>query len=277
VAAAGRRGPAVGCRPTRRVAAGLDNAWLYEQAQRAIRAREELLAIVSHDLKNPLAVILMSTALMDTPPGVDERRRSRRQIETIKRSAARMNRLIQDLLDTARIEAGKLSVERRRVEVAPLVRETIEAMQSLAASKSLQLTSHLPHDLPEVSGDASRLQQVFANLVGNAIKFTPDGGSITIRAKVAGDEILFSITDTGSGIPKNELPYLFDRFWQARRTARSHVLNHLILLRFKSLLEAGARAPDRAVVPLRAATRAPLLAWPAPAAGIFAGQARPTL
>jgi len=131
-----------------------------------------------------------------------------------------MNRLIEDLLDTASIEAGKLSVDRRRLAVAPIALEILEAMQSLAASKSLELRSELPPDLPEVSADPSRLQQVFTNLLGNAIKFTPEGGTITVRAQQEGGDILCSVTDTGPGIPEDELPYLFDRFWQARRTAR---------------------------------------------------------
>lgn len=204
----------------RRVAAGLDNARLYEQAQRAIRAREEMLAIVSHDLKNPLSTILMSTALMGTASGDGDRRKSRKEIDRIRRAAERMNRLIQDLLDTASIDAGKLSVERRRLSVVPLVHETIEALQPLAASKSLHLHSDLPSDLPEISGDSGRLQQVFTNLVGNAIKFTPAGGTITVRAEAADGDIQFSVTDTGSGIPEESRPHLFERFWQARRTAR---------------------------------------------------------
>jgi len=203
----------------RRVAAGLENSRLYEEAQRAIRAREELLAIVSHDLKNPLGVIIMSAALMEVS-GHAERRRARKHIEAIQRSAARMHHLIQDLLDTASIEAGGLSLERRRLAVFPLIHETIEAMQSLAASKSLVLRIELPPDLPDISADAGRLQQVFANLLGNAIKFTPDGGTISVRAELADGDIRFSVSDTGAGIPEKELPHLFERFWQVRRTAR---------------------------------------------------------
>lgn len=190
-----------------------------EQAQRATSARENLLAAVSHDLGNPLSVILMNVAVMTMPSGSDDRRKSKKKLESIKRAADRMKRLIEDLLDTVSIEAGKLSVEPRRLAVAPLVAEAIDAMASLAARKSLQFTNELPADLPPVLADNGRLVQVFANLLGNAIKFTPEGGKITVRADTVGETVQFSVTDTGAGIPEQDLPHLFDRFWQARPTA----------------------------------------------------------
>lgn len=191
-----------------------------EQARRATSVRDNLLAVVSHDLRNPLSVILMATASMARPFGGDDRRKSHKQIGSIKRAAERMNYLIQDLLDAASIEAGELSVERRRLAVAPLIAEAIDAMQPLAARKSLHLENELPADLPPVLADTGRLQQVFANLLANAIKFTSDGGTITVRAETVREIVQFSVTDTGSGIPSEDLPHLFDRFWQAPRTAR---------------------------------------------------------
>jgi len=191
-----------------------------EQARRATSVRDNLLAVVSHDLRNPLSVILMATTSMVRPFGGDDRRKSHKQIGAIKRAADRMNYLIQDLLDAASIEAGELSVERRRLELAPLVAEAIDAMQPLAARKSLHLENELPAELPPVFADTGRLQQVFANLLANAIKFTPDGGTITVRAEALGEIVQFSVTDTGSGISSADLPHLFDRFWQAPRTAR---------------------------------------------------------
>ncbi len=191
-----------------------------EQARRATSVRENLLAVVSHDLRNPLSVILMATASMARPFGGDDRRKSHKQIGSIKRAAERMNYLIQDLLDAASIEAGELSVERRRLAVAPLIGEAIDAMQLLAARKSLRLENELPADLAPVCADTGRVQQVFANLLANAIKFTPDGGTITVRAETVGEFVQFSVTDTGTGIPGEDLPHLFDRFWQAPRTAR---------------------------------------------------------
>jgi signal transduction histidine kinase len=104
--------------------------------------------------------------------------------------------------------------------VRPFVDDAIDEMQMLAAHGSLHLRSELGSDLPTVLADPGHLQRVFTNLLGNAIKFTPTGGTITVRAEAAGSVVLFSVTDTGSGISAEEIPHLFDRFWQARTTAR---------------------------------------------------------
>lgn len=204
----------------RRAAIAIDNARLYEQAKRATVARENLLAIVSHDLRNPLGVMLMNLAVLLKARGGEERRKARKQLDAIQRSAIHMIRMVEDLLATASIEAGQLSVEQRRLHASPLISEAIDALQPLAARKSLHLVNELSVELPAVHADAARLQQVFANLLGNAIKFTPDGGAITVRAWPSGEQVTFSVSDTGPGIAEDELPHLFDRFWQATRTAR---------------------------------------------------------
>ncbi len=201
----------------RRSAIALDNARLYEQAKRATLARDNLLALVSHDLRNPLGVILMHLSLMRSHPA-DALPRG--PLEVMERAAKRMHRLIDDLLQTASIEAGRLSIEPRRLALAPLVAEAVEALQLQAAAKSLHLVNEVPAELPAVEADGPRLQQVLANLLGNAVKFTPPDGTITIRSAVADDEVTVSIADTGPGIAEDELAHIFDRFWQARRTAR---------------------------------------------------------
>jgi signal transduction histidine kinase len=201
-----------------RAALAIDNARLYEQAQRATRIRDDLLSVVSHDLKNPLNVILLNTELMTRTSAGDDR--SRKPVGSIKRSAERMNRLLEDLLDTASIDAGKLSLERRSLDVTTFVENMIDTMRPLTATASLHLKSELPYNLPAIFADSGRLQQVFANLLGNAIKFTPAGGTITVRAVAAGDVVQFSVADTGSGIPEEDIPHLFERFWQAPPTAR---------------------------------------------------------
>jgi len=204
----------------RRAAIAIDNARLYEQARQATLARENLLAVVSHDLQSPLSVILLNLAtLLKTPVGGD-RRSSRIQLATMQRSANRMCRLIEDLLATASIEAGRLSLRRQRVDATSLVSESLAALEPLAATKYLHLASELPVDLPAFQADDSRFLQILANLVGNAIKFTPAGGTITVRATASADELTFSIADTGSGISEAELPQLFRRYWQAPRSAR---------------------------------------------------------
>jgi signal transduction histidine kinase len=191
-----------------------------EQAQRAAHEREDLLALVSHDLKNPLSVILMTVASMARKAEALSNPHAQDQLQMIWRSAERMNRLIQDLLDSASVDAGRLVVEPQRVAVASLVEEAIDAVRPLAVAKALELDSDVPSDVPPVWADPSRLQQVFANLLGNALKFTPRGGSISVRAAATGDRVQFTVADTGPGIVEEDLPRLFDRFWQARRTAR---------------------------------------------------------
>ncbi|MBZ4420209.1 PAS domain S-box protein [Myxococcus sp. RHSTA-1-4] len=200
-----------------RAGLAIEGARLYQESQRATRARDEVLAIVSHDLRNPLNTISMSGRLLleKTPP---ERTRERRQLEVIQRSAGRMNRLIQDLLDVARMEAGRLSVERRREEVAPLVHDALELQRMLAEEKGIQLEASVAESLPTVEVDRERLLQVLQNLMGNALRFTPEGGRISLRAWQVGPVVYMSVTDTGPGIAEEFLPHLFEPFWQARHT-----------------------------------------------------------
>ena len=220
----------------RRAAVAIDNARLYEQAQRAIRARENLLAVVSHDLRNHLGVIVTSLAILTITLQAKNVNKSRDQLARAQRLADRMRRLVDDLLDTSSIEAGRFAIEPQRHTVASLVSEALDAVHPLAASKSLCLKCELPPGLPAVFADAARLQQVFANLLGNAVKFTPEGGTIAVRAEPANDMVTLSVTDTGSGIGEHELPYVFDRFWKTERTARLGTGLGLFLA--KSIVEA---------------------------------------
>ncbi len=202
-----------------RAALAVENAHLYREAQRAVREREDLLAIVSHDLRNPLSAIGLSLNSLAFPE-TEDRRRSRRHLAVIGRSVSRMSRLIGDLLDAASIEAGHLSLAQTRVAVEELVSEAFENCQSPAAGKSVRLKTELSHPLPALIADPGRLQQVLINLVGNAIKFTPEGGIVTIRALPTDKTLTFSVTDTGTGIEETLIPRLFDRFSQDVRTAR---------------------------------------------------------
>jgi signal transduction histidine kinase/DNA-binding response OmpR family regulator len=204
----------------RRAAIAIDNAELYEQAQRAIRARQDLLAMVSHDLKNPLSAILMATTLLTKAGPTEEFAAQKGRIEVIERSVNRMHRLLGDLLDIASIEAGHLSVEVHRCPVAALVSEAIELNGASAAQKQLQLERVLPGKELQIECDRDRVLQVFGNLIGNAIKFTPNDGSIRVVAESRGEETLFSVSDSGPGIEPAELEHVFDRFWQAKKTAR---------------------------------------------------------
>jgi PAS domain S-box-containing protein len=205
----------------RRAALAIDNAQLFAQAQAAIRARDELLALVSHDLGNPLGNIVMAASLLVQSLPVDAQGlRNRRHAGVIHHAAQRMKRLIEDLLDISSIEAGQLSVESRAQPAAALVEEALEMERPLATAKTLRFEAELPGEDFEVVCDRGRILQVFANLIGNAIKFTPAGGSITVRAERRGPEAWFVVRDTGSGIPARQMPQLFNRFWQAEKTRR---------------------------------------------------------
>ena len=199
----------------------LENARLYKAAQDATRARDDLVAIVSHDLRNPVHTINMAASfLLEVAPTDDRRVTSRRQLEVIRRSANRANRLISDLLDVARIQAGGLAVEPVPVDARSLVQEALEAATPLAGGKKLTIEREVPEDLPAVCSDRDRVLQVFGNLIGNAIKFTPEGGRITIRAESETLAVKFCVRDTGPGIPPEHAAHVFDRYWQAKSTAK---------------------------------------------------------
>lgn len=198
-----------------------ENARLYAEARRAIQGRDDVLGVVVHDLRNPLASILMQARLLlRRAIGSESDGRIRRSAEVIERSASRMDRLIQDLLDVACLEAGSLSLERRRVPPGRVLVECVESQSPVAAAASLELRLDLAGELPEVWADRDRLFQVLENLVGNAVKFTAPGGKITVSAVPGDGEVLFRVSDTGAGIPAGDLLRVFDRFWQASQADR---------------------------------------------------------
>jgi signal transduction histidine kinase len=188
---------------------------LYDDAQRVIDAREEILRIVAHDLRNPLNTISMATSALLDVPGVDAGQKG--PLRIIKRSGERMNHLIQDLLSVTTIEAGRLSIAPRRLHVNELLHEAEEALEPIAREKSLTLSVDAAADLPSIRADSGRILQVFSNLVGNAVKFTPAGGTITLSARRVGGKVECSVRDTGPGIPPAQIPRLFGKFWQAKR------------------------------------------------------------
>ena len=203
-----------------RTALGVDNARLYQQARQASRARDDTVAAISHDLRNGLNTVLTAVALLlrNLPPD-DEKRRDRRHVEAIRRSAQRMNRLIADMVDVASIESGRMVVDPQRESVRQIVADAVEACHDPALDKTLLLEQHVPEDIDAIC-DRERVLQVLGNLIGNAIKFTPDGGSVQINAEPFDDEVLFTIRDTGVGVSPKQLPHVFDRFWQATPKAR---------------------------------------------------------
>lgn len=199
----------------------IENARLYAAAQAATRARDETLAIVSHDLRNPVHTITMaSSLLLDLAPESGDRRSGRKHLSMIRRAAELANRLIGDLLDAARIEAGQLSIHLTPEDVDALVTETVETHAVLASSRGMTVVAELPDALPPAVADRERILQVFANLIGNAIKFGREDSAVTVAATADAEWVTFSVSDSGPGIAPENLGRLFDRYWQANRAQK---------------------------------------------------------
>jgi signal transduction histidine kinase len=202
----------------RRAALAVDHARLYQAAQEAVAARDEVLSIVSHDLGNPLSAIRVSSRVVSRLLDQGETARALEQVEGIRTAGAQMERLIRDLLEVRRIEAGRLRLVRRPEPVAALVTEAVAALQPLADDQGVTLESRLDGALTAtLRVDADRVQQIFSNLIGNALKFTPTGGTITVGAAPFDDGVEFYVQDTGPGLSPEEIEHVFDRFWQARQ------------------------------------------------------------
>lgn len=190
------------------------------EAEAAVRSRDEVLSIVSHDLRNPVSTVTMSASLLLDPEITLDEAQRQIQLEVITRSAHRMNRLIQDLLDVARIEGGRLTISCRCEDPGALAMEAFEAFRPIAGQKSQQLECDVAPELRPVYADRDRVLQVLSNYLNNAVKFTPEGGRIVLRARPGPEGgVVFSVSDTGPGIPEDGLARLFGRFWQAKRTA----------------------------------------------------------
>jgi PAS domain S-box-containing protein len=186
-----------------------------EEARAAKQARDDLLATVSHDLRIPLTTMKLSAGMIGRALAQSDVARASRLATTIIHAAERMETLIEQLLQLAQLEAKGLPIQRRKVEAAALCDSALEILGPASLAKKIRLESHCSAGLA-VSVDCDRIIQVVSNIVGNAIKFTPEGGSITIRAERTDSEVLFSIADTGPGIASEELPRIWNRFWKAK-------------------------------------------------------------
>lgn len=203
-----------------RAAAALEHARLYAQAQRAIRARDEVLGVVSHDLRTPLSVISMCVSAVLTDEEAD-RGRTHERMRTIRDSLNWAELLIRDLLDVSAIEAGGLSLSRRREDPVLLVSREIHRFRTLIGERAITVRTVLPECLPDVDVDADRIMQALGNLIGNALKFTPTGCEIRVGAVEEPEGVRFFVSDSGPGVPEEDVERVFDRFWTARRTSRT--------------------------------------------------------
>ena len=185
-----------------------------ETAEQLARRREEIVANVGHDLRNPLHVIATAVAAMQSPALPQQQRAS--LAATLQRNLRRMNRLLNDLLDLSRIDSGRLSIERVPVDVAALMAEVRESFEPDARAVAIAFTCEAPGGIGAVAGDHDRLCQVLSNLVGNSLKFTPPGGHIAVHAEGRDGHVEFSVHDDGPGLDPAQLQHLFVRYWKAR-------------------------------------------------------------
>ena len=200
-----------------RIAIGIDNAMLYATAQRAVRARDELMAVVSHDLRNPIGVVALALNMVEEDPAMVSA-----ALPRAKRAVDRMIHLIDDLLEIARIENGTLKIEPKPVPTNQILEDAIEQHGALAEQRGITL--ELASSTSAVANvDRQRVGQAISNLVGNSLKFTPAGGRIRIGARAEANEVVLSIEDTGKGISREHLGHIFDRFWQPPNTTRDGV------------------------------------------------------
>ena len=194
----------------------IQNASLHLKARQAIHARDDVLGAVAHDLRNPLQAILLEAKLLGRPAEGSERNE---HLDAIRDAVKHMLRLTDDLLDAVRIDSGRLSLDRIRLRVADVVAEIAARFEVILSSRSIELRIDVAPGADAVVADRDRLLQVLENLVSNAMRFTPQGGRITIAAQRREADVLLRVSDTGSGIQPALVPHLFDRFTPARKIA----------------------------------------------------------
>ena len=207
---------------SRRAALAIDNARLHELVTLGLRARDDMIGIVSHDLRNPVnAVKMLTGAILDTerpsPLPLDVLEYS----TIIRQATEQMDSLIRDLLDVTRIEAGRLNVEMAPTDVGELLTDVFGTLNPVAIAKSIDLRFSTEPSLPMVSVDRERIRQALSNLIGNSVKFSPAQSQIDVRAEKRDGEVVVSVSDRGPGMDENQLSHAFDRFWQSRRTDRA--------------------------------------------------------
>ncbi|HYC91656.1 MAG TPA: HAMP domain-containing sensor histidine kinase [Thermoanaerobaculia bacterium] len=186
-----------------------------ERQQELVRIRDEILGVVSHDLRSPLTTIALSAQLMSGSPAGEQAE----HVQTIVAATGRMERLIHDLLDATKAEQGKLSIRRDVIDPAAVARDVAASHQPIAASKQIDFKTSIAGDLPPVCGDGDRLAQALTNLIGNAFKFTPARGVVQLSVAQRDGKVRFEVSDSGPGIAPSDLPHLFEPFWQAKKTA----------------------------------------------------------
>jgi signal transduction histidine kinase len=204
----------------RRTALGIENARAFQAAHEAIAAREQVLAVVAHDLRSPLTALRLEVEMLRLEPVRPLAEEDDQALQRVERTVGRMDGLIQDLLDVARLERGALSLDRRPCDGGMLMREAVASLRPLVEGQGLQFDAQGPDTLPAVDLDAGRVLQVVGNLVGNAAKFAPYDGRVGLAWEMVDGELRIEVSDDGPGIPPDQLQHIFGAFWQARHADR---------------------------------------------------------
>jgi PAS domain S-box-containing protein len=230
----------------RRVRLAVDRIQLYREAQEANRLKDEFLGTLSHELRTPLNAIFGWARILRTR---DLDSRTAHAVKVIERNAEAQIRLIEEVLDVSRIITGKMSLAMDSVDLAAVVHATIDTVRPAIQAKRIRFEEQIDEEVPPVFGDAHRLQQVFWNLLSNALKFTGNDGAITVRLRRVDESVEFEIADTGVGIRRDVLTFIFDRFRQAdSSTTRTHgglglglaIVRHIVELHGGSVRAASA-------------------------------------
>ena len=201
-----------------RLATEIDIERRLASEQRAVRARDDLLAIVSHDLKSPLSAILLQAETISTRAAAgdeDSARLVREVAARLRRSAGHMKAMVDDLLDLARLEAQDFALHLQAVESRRMVEEALVTASPLAEARRIKIDAQFI-DPPRLEADPERIYRVLSNLLGNAIKFSPAGATITVCARRSGGELSITVANPGPGIAAEALPHVFDRYWKGQ-------------------------------------------------------------
>ncbi len=181
------------------------------------RMKSEFISSVSHELRTPLHSISGFTKLMlmEKAPNPKDQREF---LTTIDKQAEHLAKLIDNLLDVSRLEAGRFDIQKQRISLKAAIHDAIKELYSLASEKGITISANTPANLSEVEADKERFMQAMGNLLGNAIKFSPNGGNIDVNMEVRKNEVLVSVTDHGIGIHKKDMPHIFDRFYRTKKS-----------------------------------------------------------
>jgi PAS domain S-box-containing protein len=218
-------------------ALALENARLHAQARQSLRLRQEMMAVVAHDLRNPLNALLLRALALERRAGTSGDAVVETDARALSRGVRLMESMLKDLVDLASIEAGRLSLERRSQPARGVLEEALEQLEPLARARGVALEARPAQEDFRVACDRARILQVLSNLVGNALKFTPAGGRVELGLERRGAEALFSVRDTGAGMSPEQLPHVFERYWRAEQAMKTAGLG-LGLAIVKGIVEA---------------------------------------